>query len=84
MEVLSVEQVRAIQSSFNQAYGELSHTQVIRVLDSFDKSWSDEKKAGFFNVHFTTFSRWKRGVSAPAGKNKVLFRIWLDLLKRAQ
>ena len=80
MEVLTQEQVRAIQGSFNQTYGDLSHQQINQVLDSFHRSWGNMEKAEFFDVGVGTISRWKRGASTPAGKNKMVFHIWLDLL----
>ena len=80
--ILSLEQVRAVQASFNQTYGDLSHQQINQVLDSFPRYWNDMEKAKFFDVSVGTLSRWKRGVSTPAGKNKTVFHIWLDLLDK--
>jgi DNA-binding transcriptional regulator YiaG len=65
--------VISIKEAWKNHYKEMTHEDILLVLEMFPSSFSVKDISYFFDVHESTVKDWKNGKNKPNGANKIVF-----------
>ena len=73
--------VLAIKEAWKSHYKEMTHEDILLVLEMFPPNFSVKDISYFFDVHESTVKDWKSGKNRPNGANKIVFNTILKEMK---